>query len=85
MDMLNKSHYNTTMLETLGILRRTFFITAMTHPYDNDGATGVIMDLAMFPYYRNDANLPEKNGRCKLLKMIKIIEVLDLSQIPMQL
>ena len=34
-----------------------------THPYDSDGALWSYTAAAIFPYYRNDANLPEKSGR----------------------
>ena len=34
-----------------------------THPYDSDGALWSYNAAAIFPYYRNQSNLPEKNGR----------------------
>ena len=34
----------------------------VTHPYDSDGALWSYNQAAIFPYYRNQSNLPEKNG-----------------------
>lgn len=39
------------------------FYNCTTHPYDNDGANYGYAGGNVFPYYRNQSNLPEKNGR----------------------
>ena len=38
------------------------FYNCNTHPYDNDGANYSYSGGNIFPYYRNQSNLPEKNG-----------------------